>query len=40
MTDPKSPASRPSPWAVALLVFSAAFALVTLALVSTGYTPF
>ena len=40
MTDPKSPDSRPSPWAVALLVFSSALAVVSMALVSTSYGGF
>ena len=40
MTDPKSSAPRPSPWAVALLVFSSAFAVLSMALVSTSYGAF
>ena len=40
MTDPKSDHSRPSPWAVALFVFSTAFALVSMALISASYGAF
>jgi hypothetical protein len=38
MTDPKH--SQPSLWAVALLVVSAALAVISMALVSTGYGAF
>lgn len=38
MTETPNP--RPAAWAVGLLVFSSAFALVVLFLVSTGYIPF
>jgi len=31
--------SRPAPWAVALLVLSSAFAVLSIALISTGYSP-
>ena len=37
MTDPTSPKPRPSPWAVALFVFSSAFAVLSVALFSTGF---
>ncbi len=40
MANPKSPDSRPSPWAVALLLFSSAFAVVSMALVSTSFGAF
>jgi hypothetical protein len=35
-TPQKAPAS---PWAVALLVFSSGFAALSVALISTGYSP-
>ena len=38
MSDPED--SRPSPWAVALLVLSTAFAVVSMALVSTSFGAF
>lgn len=31
--------ARPSPWAVALLVLSSGFAALSVALISTGYSP-
>jgi hypothetical protein len=31
--------SRPAPWAVALLVLSSGFAAISIALISTGFTP-
>ena len=31
---------HPSPWAVGLFVASSAFALISIALFSTGYSPF
>lgn len=40
MTRPTSKAAtaaRPSPWAVALLVFSTGFAAVSIGLLSTGF---
>lgn len=40
MTEPKPDPSRPSPWAVAVLVFSAAFAVLSMALISTSYGAF
>jgi len=40
MTEPTSPNPRPSLWAVALLVVSSAFAVVSIGLFSTGYAPF
>jgi hypothetical protein len=30
---------RPAPWAVALLVLSSGFAALSVALISTGYSP-
>ena len=39
MTDPTSPHPRPAPWAVGLLVFSCGFAVLSIALCSTGYVP-
>jgi hypothetical protein len=39
MPDPTTPDPRPSAWAVALLVLSTAFALVSIALFTTGYVP-
>ncbi|HEV7386255.1 MAG TPA: hypothetical protein VGN89_15335 [Phenylobacterium sp.] len=35
--DPRR--SRPAPWAVALLVLSSGFAAVSIALISTGFSP-
>lgn len=36
----KSPVTeKPSPWAIGLLVLSSGFALLSLALVSTGFSP-
>jgi hypothetical protein len=40
MSDPKPEDSRPSLWAVALLVFSAVFAVVSMALVSASFGAF
>jgi len=40
MTRPTTPNPRPSLWAVALLVLSSAFALVSIALLSTSHGPF
>ena len=40
MTRPTSPNPRPSGWAVALLVFSSAFAAISFALLSTSHGPF
>jgi hypothetical protein len=31
--------SRPAPWAVALLALSSGFAALSIALISTGYSP-
>jgi hypothetical protein len=31
--------SRPAPWAVALLVLSSGFAALSIALISTGFSP-
>jgi hypothetical protein len=31
--------SRPAPWAVGLFVLSAGFALMAIALISTGFSP-
>jgi len=40
MTDPTAPHKpHPSAWAVGLFVLSTAFALISLALFSTGYSP-
>ncbi len=40
MTTPTAPEkSHASPWAMALLLFSSAFALIAIALFSTGYSP-
>jgi hypothetical protein len=38
MTPPQK--SRPSAWAVGFFVASSAFALLSIALFSTGYSPF
>lgn len=41
MTHPTTPhRAPPSPWAVALLVISSAFAAAAIALFSTDYVPF
>lgn len=40
MNDPRSRGARPSPWAVALFVFSSVVAVVSMALVSTTYGAF
>ena len=40
MTHPQLPRkSPPSPWAVALFIASSGFALISIALISTGYIP-
>jgi len=40
MTNPTAPQkSHASPWALALLLVSSAFALVSIVLFSTGYSP-
>ena len=40
MVNPTAPRkSHPSPWAVGLLFVSSGFALISLALCSTGYSP-
>ena len=40
MTNPTAPhKTHPSAWAVGLFVLSSAFALISLALFSTGYSP-
>ena len=36
---PAPPRQRPSPWAVGLLVLSSGFAALSVALISTGYSP-
>ena len=39
MTKPTSTNPRPSPWAVALFVFSSGFALMSIWFLATGYSP-
>jgi hypothetical protein len=37
--SPVSRPARPSPWAVGLFVLSSGFAAISIALVSSGYSP-